>query len=408
MKHIQRKKYLKRILSLKDSHRTIVVTGMHGSGKSVFLGELARELKKPQEDSGRPPFRVVQVSDGENIRTGKDLIAKARELGSGPSALLIDNADRIGDIADAVREIHRSYAVTIVLTAAEETDEMADGITAAEQSSPALLHLLPFSYQEFLELHEIPDSHASLEHYGECGGLPENNALPPGSPEAGHFRTFLADSFILTEIIERKNIRNPGHIRALLELAARSSGEVLSARQIREALAADHITISPQAALDYLSHCKKAGLLAPVPVFDINAGKLLSSGMVWYFGDTGLRNAFVKTRSLKSADQTIENLVFLKLLEDGWDIQRGRTDCGRNLREDISFICGRDGRKVYIQVTGGSPGAAAIERKKRALLAVRDAWPKYCINSTGETGIEDGIRQVLVRDFLLGRKETGA
>ena len=95
--------------------------------------------------------------------------------------------------------------------------------------------------------------------------------------------------------------------------------------------------------------------------------------------------------------------MYLHLVDSGWTVAQRRVDTGRQTKEAVSFVCEKDGKRIYVQTTGNSATAGERLRKRNALLAIRDAWPKYLVDPDGETGENDGIRQVYLRDLLAGR-----
>jgi len=319
--------------------------------------------------------------------------------GGRPSALFIDNADRIDGLAEALSGILRKYTVTVFLTGGS-TPALESALVPAFSPAIAVVRVFPFSYREFLEAVGETDSRRMLELYCRSGGLPEGLALPSGDPAAVSLRISRANSFLLTEIIERASVRNPKHIRLLLELAASHTGEALPARQVCEAFAPGRVTISPQAVIDYLSLCRESGMLCSVPVLDIHRKKILDSGNVWYFGDAGLRSPFVRFPGPGEQDRARENLVYLQLAGEGWTVYRGRVALDSASREDISFVCEKEGKRIYLQMMGSSVTAAERIRRHAALLAVRDAWPKFVVDAENE-GIDGaGVRTVFLRDLL--------
>lgn len=396
MIQIERKKYLERVKKLRTSHRIIMITGLRGSGKTTFLASIAHELR-----GEKPPVRIVQLDGESGISTGRQLLAEARALGAGPSALCLDNADTIDGLPEAIDEIARNYATTIFV--AGRGASLARELDRKLSAKPGRIDIMPLSYREFLEYRGLDDSRLALALYAKTGGLPETGILAPDSPYASQFLRMMANSFLLSGIIEPNQIRNPGHIRKLLELVARSGTETLPARAICASFAAERLTISPQAALDYLGLCRDAGLIVPVKVLDIDRKKTVDSGDVWYFADAGLRAAFVHKASPAEIDRAYVNLVYLHLVDSGWTVTQGRVDSLRQTKEAISFVCEKDGKRIYVQTTGNSATAGERLRKRNALLAIRDAWPKYLVDPDGETGEDDGIRQVYLRDLLAGR-----
>ena len=394
MKFLERHKYLEQIQKLRKTHRVILLSGLRGSGKSTILVAAAKMLRNE-----KPPVRIVHLNAERRITSGEEVIAQAKALGVGSSALLIDNADQIIGLPEALAEILIKYAATIIL-AGKNTPQLETGLHRHLSETVGTLPIYPFSYREFLDFHNLNDSRNSLELYCRTGGLPDTGIITPGTPEARIFLSLMADSFLLTGIVEPYAVRNPALLRQLLKLVARAPGEALPARQIAGAFSAEKTTISPQASLDYLEYCRVSGILIPTPVIDLDRKKILETGFAWYFGDAGLRSAFVVRDSHVYIDRAKENLIFLYFLDAGWNVAQGRIHCGKQIREKISFVCEKNNKKMYVQVIANTATAGERLRKRNALLAVRDAWPKYLLDD--EDGIEndDGIWQVYIRDFL--------
>lgn len=399
MKIIERTKYLERIADVRKTHRIILLTGLHGSGKTDVLDAASRMLKEE-----KPPLRILHISPDENVTSGQELLSAAKALGARNSALFLDNADFIADLPEALSEILANYATTIFITGRnanilETVLSPIFGQTGTREL--AIIRIGALSYTDFLYAWDIPESRESLDLYCRTGGLPQSMMIDPRSPDARTFSFIRADAFILTELVEPAAIRNPGHLRKLLALAARSIGETLPARQVCAAFAAERITISPQAALDYLSLCAGSGILIPVPVLDLDKKKILDSANIWYFGDTGLRSAFIQRETPANLARAKENLAFLRLVDDGWTVFHGRVGYGKQLKEDVSFVCERNGKRVYVQIINSVATSGERLRKREALLAIHDVWPRYLVDPDPNEEDKDGIIMLDIRELLV-------
>lgn len=384
---------MQKIDELRKTYRIILISGLSGSGKSTVLSDIVHRIRAEQ-----PPVRIVQAGMSGDALSGKQLLTEAKALGTGKSALCIDNADPVTDIAATLGEICRKYDTTVFITGKNGV-QLESRLAGTGSPTCAILRCGPFSYDEFLDFHDLAESRHAFELYARTGGLPDTGITSPENPAMSTWLTHRANSFVLSDIVESASIRNPSHVRALLRLVARSTGEALTARQICESFAADKLTISPQSALDYLSACRDSGLLVPVPVFDLNRERKIDTGIAWYFADNGLRSAFV-SKSPAEMDRATENLALLRLLDDGWALAQGRVNLGPAVRERINFVCERDGERRYLQIIGNHATSAERLRKRRALLAVHDAWPKYSIDSDTDESQSFGVIRIEARDVV--------
>jgi predicted AAA+ superfamily ATPase len=399
MKTIERQKYIDLIFEERKQHRILLLAGLHGVGKTTLLNTASHALKGEQ-----PPVRILHIKPEDGIANGQDLVLASRALGVGKSALFLDNADLVEDLPKALAEILDKYTATIFLSGRNTNvlrTELEPPFGKEGQNELSTIRVNPLSYGEFLEAWDLSESREAFELYARSGGLPQSLMIDPRTPAAGDFARIRADAFILTELVEPNGIRNPAHLRELLSIAAQCTGSAIPARLVRDSFADRRITISPQAAIDYLGLCEKSGILVPVPVLDLDKKRTLDSADVWYFGDSGLRAPFVKKDTAAEFARAEENLAYLKLVDDGWSVRRGRIGFGRQMKEDISFVCERNGKRVYAQMIPNTATSGERLRKREALLAVRDAWPRFLIEAVPSEGDNDGITELLPRELLL-------
>ncbi len=398
MRIISRPLLLERVLVQAESGTIICLNGLPGSGKSTLLGEITRSLR-----TRVPPVRLVSVNtqSGENTRVTEKtgLLNAAKALGVGPSALIIDDADSIAGLPQALERIIREHSVTVFL-AEKKAGSLSDLSGHKEALRINTITVSPLLYPEFLEIHNRRASPSELELYAEAGGLPRAALLAPGSADSLALLSMIGDSFMLKNLIERFSVRNASHIRLLLEFAASHTGAPVPAREVSAWFGERRQTISPQAVLDYLEYCAASGILLRMPVHDLDKGKDLDSGQVYYFGDTGLRTAFLGTEESGDRLQAMENLVLLRLRYDLWNVRQGRVQLKGRDRQKITFICEKENSRVYVQLS--DPGSSFEERlrERTSLLCVRDAWPKILIDSLSENSTSDGIRSVTLTEVL--------
>lgn len=120
----------------------------------------------------------------------------------------------------------------------------------------------------------------------------------------------------------------------------------------------------------------------------------------YYIVDFGIRSYLEGYRNTDSG-RALENIVYLQLLFDGWEITVGKLRAG-----EIDFVATKDEQTVYIQVTDDMRDEATRERELKSLRAVKSAFPKVVIVRSGDYPTDyDGIRVIKLVDFLLHNKE---
>lgn len=392
-----RKTLIEKVLSAPESKRILFLEGVHRSGKSFCLSSIVRELR-----SSTPPVHAIHIGKGHDLRKGEELLDASRGLGVGPSALCVDDAHRIEGLMEALETLLSGHECRIILTGSRPT-ALAETLERRFAEKLQRVPVMPLSYGEWLEALQRRDSSEDFTRYLRQGGLPDS-WLFPEDPERsmGDLTAMRVDSFLLREIVEGGSFRHPAALRPLLTLLANHMGEILSARQIRDALGEK--ALSAQSVLEYQEAARLSGLIIPAGVEDLTAGRELQSAQVWYFADGGLLSAFAAGGGIAERDRLVRNCLFLALRGAGWTVKQGRIDTGRDRREEITFVCEKEGSRIYVQTVGNGASSAERARKHQALLSVRDAWPKYLMDPSGpEDGREvsaDGVRLIIPRDFL--------
>ena len=401
---IKRERYIHEAIEKGTPSSIVLLAGLRGVGKSQLLGEIENHLKQQ-----RPPVRVVSVNALAGIHNDRHLLESARSLGAGISALIIDNAEHIENLYTALHTIVKNYNTRIFLTG-----QRTSGLEKMfhDSSLPhSIIHIFPFSYEEFLLHQELKESHASFVAYLTMGGLPQSLLLPLNTKESKEMRRFIADSFILRNIIEPYSIRNPVLIRRILEKLAKTSGDPTSFRSLKESLQSREESISTQSLIDYVQFCCEAKLLYKVPIVDAKTDNVINAGNAWYFSDLGMRNSFSAGDYYRlpfylqkaETEHALENAVFLSLIDKGYTLSKGRITKGNNFIEHISFVGEKDGKKIYVQLSPASLPPQAHEQKKEALLSIKNSWPKYLIGGNEDEGVtKEGVRVMGERGFLKG------
>ena len=102
----------------------------------------------------------------------------------------------------------------------------------------------------------------------------------------------------------------------------------------------------------------------------------------------------------KDRGRVLENIVYLELRRRGYRIIVGKWDS-----KEVDFVTEKNGRKAYWQVCLGYYDDDTEARELAPLRAIKDSNPKTVIlmDCSGDTVTRDGIRELGVTDFLLGK-----
>lgn len=137
-------------------------------------------------------------------------------------------------------------------------------------------------------------------------------------------------------------------------------------------------------------------IIYKVSRYDIKGKEYLKTGDKYYVCDLGLRNYLLG--EVKNAGSILENLIFLELKRQGYEIYIGKYD-----DKKIDFMIKNEDGIKYIQVALSVRDEKTLQRELSALDNIKDHYPKYLITLDYDTNVYNGIKQISTIDFLVGR-----
>lgn len=258
------------------------------------------------------------------------------------------------------------------------------------------INIYPFSFKEYLEYNNVNNTvnlKKELNNYLKYGGMP--GILDFDNPQKIQVLGDMYNSIILKDIIERNNIRDVNLLKRIAEYIMQNIGHIISANNIVKYLKHEHVKISVNTAYNYLSYLENACLICKAKREELKGKKVLKHNEKYYLTDLGFRQAILGSNT-EDLSQSIENIVYMELLRRDYKITIGNLD-----KYEIDFICKKEGKPIYIQVTYLLAEESTVQREFEPLQKINDNYPKYVI-SLDEFGIErDGIEHINLTDFLM-------
>ena len=133
-----------------------------------------------------------------------------------------------------------------------------------------------------------------------------------------------------------------------------------------------------------------------MPRQDLQGKKILSVNEKYYIADHGIREA-VFGGNMRDINLVLENIVYLEMLRRGYQVTVGKYG-----DKEIDFVCEKQNKKIYIQVTYLLASEQTIEREFGVYRYIRDNYPKYVLSMDEIDMSRYGIIHQNIRDFLLG------
>ena len=274
------------------------------------------------------------------------------------------------------------------------------------------IHVYPLSFAEFYSAKQgnIDDV---WNEYMIYGGLPIILSRPSDEQKSKYLKDLFDETYI-KDIVERNKVKNISELEELIDLMASSVGSLANPNRISNTfLSVKKTTVDPQTVKNYLMHLENAFLLSEVKRYDVKGRKYINTPLKYYFEDIGLRNARLNFRQLEEP-HLMENIVYSELRMRGYNIDVGVVETNereedRYIRKqlEIDFIANKGNDKFYIQVSQGLSVPGKREQEIASLIKVRDGFKKVLIRKDNPISYidEDGIYNLNLYDFLLGRKD---
>lgn len=388
--------YLERIKPFITAPVVKVITGMRRVGKSVFLRQIA-ELVQSENRSAHTIFINMELLENRKYRNPlilHDLVTGRK----GDVILLIDEVQEIESWETMVASLLARGGIDIYLTGSNAgifTTEIATKISGRYIE----FHLHPLGLSEFIEFRA--DDAGSLEDefgsYLRFGGMPALHSMELNTEIAYQYLSSVFDTVMLNDVVARNNVRNIPLLESLFAFIADNIGSLYSAKKIADYLSSLGRSSSVNTVVDYLYYLREAYAIHHVSRYDIKGKRKLEYTGKAFLTDLAFRHAMYGFRDGDIAG-FLENIVFMELLRRGYSVHVGCIGT-----KEVDFIATRNDEIIYIQVTYLLASRTTVEREFSVLDSVKDNYPKYVLSMDQDFPSRNGIKQMYIPRFLIGR-----
>lgn len=376
----------------------IVLIGQRRVGKSFIMKDFV--ARHSTETDANIIYIDKEQKDFDFIKNYTQLndYIDAHFIADKHNYILIDEVQDIAGWEHSVRS-YRTVDNTDVVITGSNSKMLSSELSTLLRGRFQEIHVLPLSYAEFLEFHNLTDSDNAFMLYLNYGGLPGLRNVGLENEElVQEYLSGVLNTVVLKDVIERHTIRNVTFLNNLLSFIADTVGKLNSASSISKYMKSQQIDISTNIILSYMAYFNEALLTHYVSRYDIHGKKLLETNGKYYFGDVGLRNFIVGGERDGDVEKVLENIVYQHLLRLGYTVKVGQLRAG-----EIDFVCTKHRRKAYVQVAYIIANEETRRREFGNLRLIPDDYPKYVISATPllRRSDSDGITHLHIREFLL-------
>ena len=398
---IERKEYLKQLLSWKDQSIIKVLTGIRRCGKSTIL-KLYQEYLL---NNGIDPSQIISINfeelEYEDLQDYKKLYQyiKDRLVENKMMYIFLDEIQNVPSYEKVVDSLHVKENIDIYITGSNSyifSGQLATYLSGRYIEIP----ILPLSFKEVYN--PQTDKEEAFQKYMKTGGFPYINQIQLQNEQIDMYLEGIYNTVIVKDIEERINRKNSKSVTDIALLKAISKylssvvGSPVSIRSITNYFKSNERKTSPNTISNYIEALCESYLYYPVEVMDISGKEVLKSNKKYYIVDPGIRN-YILPKQFYDLGFTIENIVYLELLRRKYNVNIGRSG-----RTEVDFIAKKNDVYTYIQVTASLVDENTFNREMRPLKQIEDNYEKIILTLDRYTlGNYEGIKVINIVDWLL-------
>jgi len=257
------------------------------------------------------------------------------------------------------------------------------------------INMLPLSFAEYYEL-AGGDRRDAWNGYYRNGGFPYTTVIEEEDIRRDYLMG-IYNTVLLKDIVARKRISDIPLLESVIKFLFDNVGNIVSSKKIADSLISYGRKTTSVTVESYIDALTGAFVLYKVGRYDIKGKQHLKSLEKYYLVDISLRHLLLGDKNT-DIGHILENIVFLELLRRGCTVSIGKVE-----DMEIDFVAEIGGDKIYYQVAASVLDPVTFAREIAPLKKVNDNYPKFILSMDELPMGEEGIKQVNIVDFLLGK-----
>ena len=314
---IQRPEYLRFLQEWREKQVIKVVTGIRRCGKSTLF-DLYRDFLKQDGVSDAQIIAInledVAFEDLHNYRALYDYV-KARMVPDKMNYIFLDEIQHVEKYERAVDSLFVQKNADVYITGSNAYF-MSGELATLLSGRFVELKMLPLSFAEYVSAFPGQTNREELyRNYVYNSSFPYTVQLT-NRRNIHEYLDGLFNTVVLNDIVERKNIQDPGMLKSVIRFLFDNIGNLCSAKKIADAMTSAGRKISNHTVENYLEGLTDSLLMYRVGRYDVKGKEYLRLLDKYYLADVGLRYYLLGTRNVDQG-HILENVVYLELLRRG-------------------------------------------------------------------------------------------
>lgn len=396
MKTILRKRYLDRMINLKDTLDIKIITGIRRSGKSQLMQDYVEYLQNHDNNVNIIYVDYIDLAF-EEIKEYHALhnYVEERYQAGKTNYLFVDEVQMCSGFELAVNSLYAKRKYDIYLTGSNAfllSADLATLFTGRYIEIP----VFPFSFEEYCEYYnDVKDIEQLFENYSVNGGLAGSYVYRTEKDRTNYIKE-VYETIVTRDLVQKYHLPDTAVLQRLSEFLMDNVSNLTSPNKVSNILSENKIATNHMTVGKYIKYLCNAFVFYDIKRYDIRGKKYLESLDKFYLCDTGIRYAVLGSRNMDYG-RIYENIVCMELLRRGFDVYVGKL-----YQKEIDFVAQRGSERIYVQVSDDIAGEDTLKREITPLLSIRDAYPKKIIARTRHPKYTyEGIEICDIAEWLL-------
>ncbi|MBD5490123.1 MAG: ATP-binding protein [Lachnospiraceae bacterium] len=396
MKIILRKRYLDRMVELKDTPDIKIITGIRRSGKSQLMQAYVEYLRNHFDNVNIifVDYMDLAFEEIKEYHALHNYIEERYQAGKA-NYVFVDEVQMCPGFELAINSLYAKGKYDIYLTGSNAFLLSADLATLFTGRYIAV-PVFPFSFEEYCEYYsDIKDREQLFEDYSVNGGLAGSYVYRTETDRTNYIKE-VYETIVTRDLVQKYHLSDIMVLQRLSEFLMDNVSNLTSPNKVSNILSANLIATNHMTIGKYIRYLCNAFVFYDVKRYDIRGKKYLESLDKFYLCDTGIRYAVLGSRNIDYG-RIYENIVCIELLRRGFEVYVGKL-----YQKEIDFVAQCGSEKIYIQVSDNITGEHTFRREIDPLLSIRDAYPKKVIARTRHPKYTyEGIEICDIAEWLL-------
>ncbi|MBR6880831.1 MAG: ATP-binding protein [Clostridiales bacterium] len=405
-----REKYISRIRPFFDSDIIKIITGIRRCGKSCIMKAIINELIANGVEEDAIIYIPLDRRGYKYIRTSEQLEEKIESFitEEGFHYLFIDEVQNVEGF-ESVVQAYAEEGYSVFLTGSNSY-LLSDDISTKLTGRYLNFETYTLDFNEYLQMKEFfhqsvnDDWSSEFKEFILNGGFPKSLEFPDISNRQVYTRGIISEIFD-KDIRTRKRISNLAVFERVQSFLLNNYSASFSFANLTECLRKEGFIFKDSTVRGYIEDIKKAKIIYECNRFDLKSKRSIRREQKYYLADLSIYFS-INTNNDLSFGPSLENLVYLYLVSNGYQVSIGRIG---NLECDF-IVRDKDQKYAYIQVTYTLQGENTEatkklkEREYRPFRSIKDGYPRYVISLDKYRDQQEGVHHINAIDLFIGKE----